>query len=128
MWHDRDVLTLLSVVARAVSELIGWCELSLRSRRSLQAEILFLRRQLALYAERGVRPRRIGAVTRASLSFLSRLFEWRSALVVVQPRTLIRWHRAGLRLLWRWKSRPGRPRIPVELRNLIRRMAGDNPL
>ena len=57
--HDRDVLTLLSIVARAVLELIGWCGLSFRSRQSLQAEILFLRRQLALYAERGVRPRRI---------------------------------------------------------------------
>ena len=122
------MLTLLSIVARAVSELIGWCGLSFRSRTSLQAEILFLRRQLALYAERGVRPRRIDLATRASLSFLSTLFEWRSALIVVQPQTLIRWHRAGFRLLWRWKSRAGRPRIPVELRTLIRRMAGENPL
>ena len=99
MWRDRDGLTLLSIVARAVSELIGWCALSFRSRQSLQAEILFLRRQLALYAERGVRLRRIDVVTRASLSILSTLFEWRSALVVVQPQTLIRWHRAGFRLL-----------------------------
>lgn len=44
------------------------------------------------------------------------------------PETLIRWHRAGFRLLWRWKSRPGRPRIPLELRELIRRMARENPL
>ena len=43
-------------------------------------------------------------------------------------RTLIRWHRAGFKLLWRWKSRPGRPRIPQELRELIRRMARENPL
>jgi putative transposase len=42
--------------------------------------------------------------------------------------TMIRWHRAGWRLLWRFKSRPGRPPIPVELRTLIRRMAGENPL
>ena len=52
---------------------------------------------------------------------------WRSALVVVRPETLIRWHRAGFRLLWRWKSRPGRPPIPKELRELIRRMARENP-
>jgi putative transposase len=43
-------------------------------------------------------------------------------------RRLIRWHRAGFRLLWRWKSRPGRPPIPPELRQLIRRMAAENPL
>jgi putative transposase len=45
-----------------------------------------------------------------------------SALLVVRPETLTRWHRAGFRLLWRWKSRPGRPQIPQELRELIRRM------
>src|SRR5260370_6464917 len=48
--------------------------------------------------------------------------------MVVRPETVVRWHRAGWRLLWRYKSRPGRPPIPVELRQLIRRMAGENPL
>ena len=66
--------------------------------------------------------------TRISLALLSRLFDWRDALVVVQPKTIIGWQRAGWRLFWRWKCRPGRPRIPVELRALIRRMAQDNPL
>jgi putative transposase len=47
---------------------------------------------------------------------------------VVRPETLVRWHRAGFRLLWRWKSRAGRRPIPVELRELIRRMARENPL
>ena len=46
------------------------------------------------------------AVTRASLAVLTRLFDWRSTLVVVQPATIVRWHRAGWRLLWRMKSRP----------------------
>jgi putative transposase len=59
---------------------------------------------------------------------LSRLFDWRDALVVVRPETLIRWHRAGWRLFWHVKSRPGRPPIPLELRQLIRRMATENPL
>jgi hypothetical protein len=68
-------------------------------------------------------PCRIDAAARLSLAMLSRLFDWRSALVVVRPGTLIRWHRAGFRLFWRWKSRPGRPPIPLELRQLIRRMA-----
>ena len=75
-----------------------------------------------------MKPRRIDAATRVSLALLSRLFQWRSALVVVRPQTLIRWHRAGFRLFWRVKSRPGRPPIPLELRALIRRMALENPL
>ncbi len=56
------------------------------------------------------------------------ILDWRDALVVVRPETLIRWHRAGWRLFWRCKSRPGRPPNPLELRLLIRRMAMENPL
>ncbi|MGB5539524.1 MAG: helix-turn-helix domain-containing protein [Gammaproteobacteria bacterium] len=48
-------------------------------------------------------------------------------MVVVQPQTLIRWHRQGFRLFWRCKSRPERPPIPAELRQLIREMAMNNP-
>jgi len=92
------------------------------------AENLFLRRQLALYQERGEKPHRIDAATRIRLALLSRLFDWRSALVVVRPETLVRWHRAGFRLLWRFKSRVGRPPIPLELRQLIRRLAAENLL
>ena len=58
---------------------------------------------------------------------LSRLFDWRDTLVVVQAQPFVRWHRQGFRLFWRWKSRPGRPPIPPELRTLIRAMARDNP-
>ena len=61
--------------------------------------------------------------TRITLALLSRLFNWRDALIVVQPKTLIRWHRAGFRLLWHWKSKPGRPPILAELRRLIREMS-----
>jgi hypothetical protein len=128
VWHDRRVLSAVSIVARLASELVGWVALAFQSRQSLHAEVLFLRRQLALYVERGVKPRRIDAATRVSLALLSRLFQWRSALVVVGPQTLIRWHRAGFRLFWGVKSRPGRPPIPLELRGLIRRMALENPL
>jgi len=122
------VLSALAIVVRVVTDLVGWVALAFRSRQSLDAEVLFLRRQLALYVEPGVKPRRIDAATRVSLALLSRLFAWRSARVAVRPQTLIRWHRAGFRLLWRWKSRPGRPPIPTELRQLIRRMAPENPL
>jgi putative transposase len=99
-----------------------------RSTESVHAENLFLHRQLALFMERGVRPGRVDAATGVSLAVLAKLFEWRGALVVVQPATMMRWHRAGWRLLWRLKSRRGRPPIPAELRRLIRRMARENPL
>ena len=122
------MIVLARIVLRLLADLAGLVVLSLRPRRSVEAENLFLRRQLALYQERGVKPRRVDAATRVSLALLSRLFDWRDALVVVRPETLIRWHRAGWRLFWRIKSRPGRPPIPLELRQLIRRMATENPI
>jgi len=122
------VIVLVRIVLRLLADLAGLVVLSLKPRRSVVAENLFLRRELALYQERGIKPRRIDAATRVSLTVLSRLFDWRDALVVVRPETLIRWHRAGWRLFWRIKSRPGRPPIPLELRRLIRRMATENPI
>lgn len=65
----------------------------------LKAEVLFLRRQLAMYQERGLRPRRPSPAGRVILALMSRLFDWREALVVVQPATLVRWHRLGSRRL-----------------------------
>lgn len=103
-----------------LSDLVSWIGLRFRQRGSLEAEVLFLRRQLALYVERRVKPRRVDAAMRASLMLLSRLFDWRSALVVVRPETLIRWHRMGWKLFWRLKSRPGRPPIPTAIQALIR--------
>jgi hypothetical protein len=117
------VIAFLRIVLQLLADLVCLAGLSFRPRRSLEAENLFLRRQLALYRERGVKPRRVDAAMRVSLALLSRLFAWRDALVVVRPETLIRWHRAGWRLLWRFKSCPGRPPIPLELRQPIRRMA-----
>jgi putative transposase len=121
------MLRVSRIVIDLAADLLRWLLLAFRSSQSIQAENLFLRRQLALYVERGVKPRRINAATRIGLTFLSLLFDWRDALTVVNPATLIRWHRAGWRLFWRMKSRPGRPPIPAELRALIRRMANDNP-
>jgi hypothetical protein len=116
------------MVLRLVADLIGLLVLAVRPRRSIEAENLVLRRQLALFKERGAKPRRIDAATRLSLAWLSRLCDWRSCVIVVRPETVVCWHRAGWRLFWRYKSRPGRPPIPLELRQLIRRMASDNPL
>jgi len=122
------VIVFIRIILRLLADLVGLVVLSVRPRRSVEAENLFLRRELALYQERGVKPRRVDAATRVSLALLSRMFDWRGALVVVRPETLIRWHRASWRLFWRCKSRPGSPPIPLELRQLIRRMATENPL
>jgi len=101
------MVDLLKIASLLVEDAFRWVLLLFRSAEALRVENLFLRRQLALYIERGVRPHRVGAATRVSLVVLARLFDWRGALVVVQPATMIRWHRAGWRLLWRMKSRPG---------------------
>jgi hypothetical protein len=100
----------------------------LQSHCTLAAENLFLRKQLALYQERQVRPRRPTDATRLTMVLLGTLFDWKQALVSVQPETFTGWHRQGFKLLWRWKSRPiGRPRIPKDLRQVILTMARDNP-
>src|SRR5262245_33777608 len=93
----------------------------IRSRRALAAENLFLRKQLALFQERKIKPRRADDASRWVMAILSQWFAWRDALWNVKPDTLIRWHRKGFRLFWRWKSKPmGRPRLPKDLRQLIR--------
>jgi putative transposase len=99
------MLRILGIVIDLAADLLRWLRLTFRSSQSIQAENLFLRRQLALYIERGVKPRRIDSATRIALTLLSHLFDWRGALTVVRPETLIRWHRAGWKLFWRLKSR-----------------------
>ena len=121
MWHYKSVIARFQIVLRLLTDLIALTALAFRWRRAVAAEILVLRSQLALYTERGIKPRRIDPVTRISLALLSRFFNWREALVVVRPETMIRWHRAGWKLFWRLKSRPGRPSIPLEIQALIRR-------
>ncbi len=102
--------------------------LGTHSSAALKAETLFLRKQLALYVERKAKPRRASDAVRLALILLSRLFAWRDALIIVKPETLIRWHRRGFGLFWRWKSRPrGRPPLPANLRALIVEMARSNP-
>jgi putative transposase len=114
------LLTLLVDAAR-------FLRLGLRSPAALAAENLFLRKQLVLYQERKVTPRRATDATRLALVWLGRWFDWRQALTVVQPATFLRWHRQGFRLFWRWTSTPGRPPIPADLQALIRRMVRENP-
>jgi hypothetical protein len=101
--------------------------LGFRSRSRLAAENLFLRKQLALYAERRVKSRRANDATRITLVLLARLIDWKAALTIVKPESLIRWHRQGYRLFWRWRSRAlGRPRLPVDVQQLIAAIARAN--
>ena len=98
-----------------------------RSHSQRAAENLFLRKQLAFYVERQVKPRRADDATRITIVALSSLIEWRRILMIVKPDTLIGWHRKGFRLFWRRKSKPrGRPRLPSDLRQLIRDVATAN--
>ena len=101
----------------------------LQSRAALVAENLALRHQIVIL-QRSVKRPRLHRRDRIFWVWLSRLWRgWRSSLIVVQPETVIRWHRQGFRLYWRWKSRSrcGRPKLDAEIRALIRRMSRENP-
>jgi putative transposase len=123
----RHLGQFISTLPMLLADGLRYFGLCLRSPAALAAENLFLRKQLAMYRERSITPRRATDATRLTLVWLARWFDWRRALVIVQPATLIRWHRQGFQLFWRWTSRPGRPPIPADLQALIRRMARDNP-
>jgi len=116
--------------------MLKWLGILLRTLRSallpereLALENLVLRQQLAVLKHRYPRPRLTDA-DRLFWVLLSRIWSgWRTSLHIVQPETVIRWHRQGFRYYWRWKSRHrGRPRIDPEIRELIRRMCRANPL
>jgi putative transposase len=104
---------------------------ALRSRRALALENLALRHQLDVLQRNAKRPRLTNR-DRALWIILLRLWsDWQKSLLIVQPETVVRWHRRGFRLYWRWKSRArwmGRRRIPHEVRDLIRSISRANPL
>jgi len=103
----------------------------LRSRAALQLENLALRHQIGVLQRSARRRPKLTSRDRLSWMCLSRLWsDWRSALAIVQPETVLAWHRAGFRLFWTWKVRrgqPGRPVISREVRDLIRKMCRENP-
>lgn len=111
--------------------LIGWCIGMFRSRQDLMLENLALRQQLLSLHSRRPR-RRLSKVHKLFWIALRRLWSgWKGPLVLVTPRTVVAWHRAGFRLYWRWLSRAkrlgGRTRVSKEIRALIFRMAAENP-
>jgi putative transposase len=122
------MLQLARAIVRVDSEVLRLVVPFLRSSAAIRAKNLVLRKQLASYIERGIKPRRVDHATRVSLALFSRLFDWRDAVVIIRPSTIVRWHRLGWRSFWCGKCRAGRPPILPELRSLIRRIGGENPL
>ena len=102
-----------------------------KSKSRLEAENAALRHQL-IVLRRKMRGR--VQLTNSDRLFFVQLYRWfpsvLKAITIIQPKTLVRWHRAGFRCYWRWKSRSlgGRPRIGTDLRALIRQMSMENPL
>src|SRR4051794_35957584 len=101
-----------------------------RSRRSLEAEVVALRQQLNVLRRSAAKRPALSRFDRLIFILLYRLApSVLKAVTIVRPETIIRWHRAGFRAFWRWKSRRGvgRPKVPLEVRQLIREMSLANP-
>src|SRR5450631_1336892 len=117
---------------RDLCRLIGWTVVDLiRSRAALEAEIWTLRQQINVLRRAVPKKFSFSAIDRMIFVGLYRLFpSVCDALAIVKPDTIVRWHRAGFRFYWRWKSRRrgGRPTVPPEIRRLIREMSITNPL
>src|SRR6202171_6375137 len=103
----------------------------LRSQVALEAEILVLRQQINVLRRANPKKPRFVSIDRLILGGVCRLFpKMYGALAIVRPETVVRWHRAGFRSYWRWKSRHrrGRPAVTLEIRQLIRQMSVANLL
>src|SRR5713226_1278073 len=102
-----------------------------KTKARLEAEIIMLRHQLNVLRQRVPLKPKLTVADRLLFVWLYRLFpSVLNAVTIIQPETIIRWHRTGFRLYWRWKSRScgGRPKIPAEIRRLIREMSLANRL
>jgi len=118
------MVTLIRLIFGLIADLF-------RSRSALEAEILVLRQQIIVLRRGRLARLPFMAADRLVLGWACQLFpNARDALAIVRPETVVRWHRAGFRSYWRWKSsrRPGRPVVPAEIRRLIREMSIANPL
>jgi hypothetical protein len=111
--------------------LLRWILLDLfRSRRSLEGEVIALRHQLNVLRRSTAKRPALKSFDRLIFILLYRLAPTvLDAVTIVRPETIVRWHRAGFRGFWRWKSRrrPGRPKVPLEIRQLIREVSLANP-
>jgi putative transposase len=113
------------------SALFATLSASFRSRAALQLEILALRHQVGVL-QRSVKRPKFTPADRLLWAWLCEVWhDWRSSVFLVQPATVIGWHRKGFRLFWTGKIRrgqPGRPIVPKDIRDLIRTISRENPL
>src|ERR1017187_4874706 len=131
IWYLRVFREFLSLAFAALDVMADAVSAAFKSRVALQLENLALRHQLGVL-RRSVKRPRLTTVDRFLWAWLCEVWnDWRSSLMIVKPETVIAWHRKSFRLFWTWKVRhgqPGRPAIPPEVRDLIRKMSRENPL
>ena len=127
----RFIRHILNLALSAIRLLSVAASATFKSRAALHFENIALRHQLGVL-QRSVKRPKLTAPDRCFWACLSRPWaDWRSALVIVKPETVIAWHRKGFRLFWTWKVRngkAGRPAVPKEVRELIRTISRQNPL
>ena len=128
----------LHLIRKVLEFISGWLALFLagassvlKTRAALQLENVALRHQIGVLQRSAKKRPRLNAADRLLWVWLSRVWtDWRSSLVIVKPETVVAWHRKAFRMFWTWKIRrgkPGRPAVPREVRDLIRRMSRENP-
>jgi hypothetical protein len=101
-----------------------------KTRARLEVENLVLRQQLAVLRRAALKRVRLRLADRFLFVWLYRFWpRMLNAMAIVRPESVLRWHRRGFAAYWRWKSRrrPGRPRVPEDIRRLIREISGANP-
>ena len=131
MWLIQwELRTFRQFPPTAVLSALLACTLSvLRTRAALRLEIIALRNQLGVM-QRSVNRPKLNRCDRFLWAWFCGVWpEWRSALCIAKPATVIAWHRKGFRLFWTWKVRRGqrgRPSVSMEIRKLIRKMSRDN--
>src|SRR6266851_1463702 len=130
-WSLLVLRQFLHLAVSALHVLAAAASAAFRSRATLHLENLALRHQLGVL-RRSVKRPKLTSADRLLWAWLYEVWnDWRSCLVIVKPETVIAWHRKGFRLFWTWKVRhgqPGRPAVPKDVRELIRRMSRENPL
>ena len=140
LWFSQTPIALinweLSLIVRLpfghlFTALIASVSASFRSRAALQLEILALRHQIGVLQRSVKRPKLAPADRLLWVCLAAVGHDWKSRAFIMQASTVIGWHRRGFRLFWTWKIRrgkPGRPRVPREVRELIRTMSRENPI
>jgi hypothetical protein len=130
-WSLRVLRQSLRLALNTLHVLAAAASAAFKSRAALHLENLALRHQLGVL-HRSVKRPKLTPPDRLLWVWLREIWNnWRSALVIVKPETVITWHRQGFRLFWIWKvrrGRPGRPVVPRDVRGLIRRLSRENPL